>query len=477
MEWLFQVVSAGSSNKSPRTIIVVMQLRKSKFASILMVALLISTSLSTIIGAHAITVETSNGTYMPGDSVFVNGTAVADSEVYITVVFNETDIIHEDDFTAFEDGNYSTSFELDNDAEPGSYNLSVVSGEEAAFILFTVEAGEPENETVPEPDEPENETIPMPDDLENETLPMPDELENETAPVLLKSDPEGSDGEGLSNAIDRAKDYFEKLRDMIGELSETYGDDPGIIAKLAEIKEILGFPENDEDPWDLLVLAEEAVVSGDNSVAAGYLSDARSLMGRAKGLVTSVFKDHKVSNMEKFGEQVRARIDGLQAKIDDMGEGLANGPEVSSALGGTKLKMNDVMKMLRAGNSSEAMDILEAIVGEIDGSIMSLGNETGAQFKSMYKLEAKIKVLEKQAAKLQRKGLNATEVYDMIASAQGQLSQVTGGLVKGNKGGNGVVGLGGSDNNKGPKDGLKGYMKPKKNGKEGKGNPKNGGST
>jgi hypothetical protein len=136
--------------------------------------------------------------------------------------------------------------------------------------------------------------------------------------------------------------------------------------------------------------------------------------------------------------------------------------------------MSDVMKLLKDGNTSEAMNILGSIVGEIDTSIMSLGNETAVQFKSMVKLEAKIRVLEKQASKLERKGFNATEVYDMIAGAQSQLSQLSGSLGKGkgNKGGNGVVDLGGSGG--GPKDGLKGYEKPKKNGKASKGGKKPG---
>jgi hypothetical protein len=337
-----------------------------------------------------------------------------------------------------------------------------------AFILFNVEGLEPVNETEPEePEEQENETVPMPEEPENETVPMPDEPENETEPVILAESTEDGDGdgEGIADAIARAWDYHGKLNDMIGELRVTYGDDADILLMLDDVQDVL------DAAYSSLTAANEA---GDNNAAAGHLSDARSIMGKAKGLLTSVFKQHKMNNMMKFGEQVQNRIVGIQSKIGELGDGLENGPEVASALGETKLKMSDVMKLLKDGNTSEAMNILGSIVGEIDTSIMSLGNETAVQFKSMVKLEAKIRVLEKQASKLERKGFNATEVYDMIAGAQSQLSQLSGSLGKGkgNKGGNGVVDLGGSGG--GPKDGLKGYEKPKKNGKASKGGKKPG---
>ena len=63
----------------------------------------------------------------------------------------------------------------------------------------------------------------------------------------------------------------------------------------------------------------------------------------------------------------------------------------------TKLKLNQVMKSLRAGNVSTAMGYLDAIVDEIEGNIDNLnGTETAVQFKYMFRLEARIRVLERQ---------------------------------------------------------------------------------
>jgi hypothetical protein len=135
----------------------------------------------------------------------------------------------------------------------------------------------------------------------------------------------------------------------------------------------------------------------------------------------------------------------------------------------TKLKLNQVMKSLRAGNVSTAMGYLDAIVDEIEGSIDNLnGTETAVQFKNMYRLEARIRVLEKQVLKMQRKGLNATEVLEGISLAQSQLGQITSNVERGNKKGTSGVGLGniGGAGSSGPTGNVRGYLKPKKNGKE-----------
>ena len=136
----------------------------------------------------------------------------------------------------------------------------------------------------------------------------------------------------------------------------------------------------------------------------------------------------------------------------------------------TKLKLNQVMKSLKAGNISTAMGYLNAIVDEIDGNLDNLnGTKTAAQFKNMSKLEARIRVLERQALKMQRKGLNATEVLEGISRAQSQLGQVTSNFERGNKNKEGISGVGmgniGGAGSSGPTDVVKGYLKPKKNGK------------
>jgi hypothetical protein len=433
MKQVFQGVLAGSSYRKGVCYMTVKHLRKHKFTAIMMVALLIIPSMI-LNGVYAITVETDKDDFEPGEAVVVSGVANSSSEILLSVFFNESVIIYDGNVTSLEDGNYSTTFVLENDTEPGVYNLTATSGLESDFVLFTVEEIESGNETVPEPEESGNVT-------ESESL---------------------GEGEGLGDAISRARLYLERLRGMIEALREEYDGNTEVLDNIAVI-------EGNVDLAKYYLDNAEGAIDTNHKEAARYYSAARSMMGRIKGLLNSVFKAHKTERIEKFSAEVERRIGGLESKIDELNERLANGPEVLSAMNSTKLKLNQVMKSLRAGNVSTAMGYLDAIVDEIEGSIDNLnGTETAVQFKNMYRLEARIRVLEKQVLKMQRKGLNATEVLEGISLAQSQLGQITSNVERGNKKGTSGVGLGniGGAGSSGPTGNVRGYLKPKKNGKE-----------
>jgi hypothetical protein len=437
MKQAFQGVLAGSSYRKGVYYMTVKRMRKNKYTATMMVALLIIPSII-FNGVYAITVETDKDAFQPGEAVAVSGVANSSSEILLAVLFNETDTVHDDTFTSLEDGNYSATFVLDNDAEPGVYNVTVTSGPESDFVLFTVEEIKSDNETIPDPED----------------------MGNVTASELL------GESEELGDAISRARLFLGRLRGMIEALEVEYAGNDDVLGNINVIEEKVDLAE------DYLVSAEDAVGTSQKD-AARYYSTARSMMGRIKGLLNSIFKAHKTEKIEKFSAQVEKRITGLESKIDQLNDRLANGHEVLSAMNSTKLKLNHVMKSLKAGNISTAMGYLNAIVDEIDGNIDNLnGTETAVQFKNMNKLEAKIRVLEKQALKMQRKGLNATEVLEGISLAQSQLDQVTSNFERGNrnknKEGTSGVGMGniGGAGSSGPKDSIKGYLKPKKNGKE-----------
>ena len=430
MKQVFQGVSADSSYKTEAYHYTVKGLNRNKFAATMMVALII-TSMAVNIGAYALTVETDRDDFDPGETVVISGTANASSEMLLSVMFNGT-YIYEDNFTSLEDGNYSTTFVLDNDTETGDYNVTVTSGSESDFVVFTVEAVETENETLPEPEESENVTS-------------------------------SAEGEGLGGAIQRARAYLVRLRSMIGALRTEYEGNQSVLDRIREVEAQVNATKRYLDSAD-----------STETNAARYYAAARSIMGRLKGLLTSVFKTHKTARINEFSAEVEKRIGGIQSKINSLSTRLNNGPEVLTAMNSTKLKLNQVMKSLKAGNSSDALAYLEAIVNEIDGNIDNLnGTETAVQFKQIYRLEAKIRVLERQALKMQRKGLNTTDVLESISLAQSQLGQVTSNFERGNrnknKGGAGIVGMGGaggSGNGSGSEGVLKGYLKQKKNGKE-----------
>ncbi|MHC4690859.1 MAG: hypothetical protein ACYS5F_14685, partial [Planctomycetota bacterium] len=254
-------------------------MRKHKFTAIMMVALLIIPSMI-LNGVYAITVETDKDDFEPGETVVVSGVANSSSEILLSVFFNESVIIYDGNVTSLEDGNYSTTFVLENDTEPGVYNLTATSGLESDFVLFTVEEIESGNETVPEPEESGNVT-------ESESL---------------------GEGEGL-------------LRGMIEALREEYDGNTEVLDNIAVIEGNVVLAEYYLD-------GAEGAIDTNHKEAARYYSAARSMMGRIKGLLNSVFKTHKTERIEKFSAEVERRIGGLESKIDELNERLANGPEV-----------------------------------------------------------------------------------------------------------------------------------------------------
>ncbi len=435
MKHLFQSVPAGSSYYTLPHHRAVKIMRINKLAALFIIAIIFSPNM-TIVQGQTLTLVPFDVDYEPGDDVSISGTAMAEANLTMIVVFNST-TLYEANFTAEGDGNYSATFVLDNETEPGIYTLTVTSGPESDFVLFIVEAIESINETIPDPEESGNVTA-------SESL---------------------GDGEELGDAISRARTYLGRLRDMIEALRTEYVGNDDVLGNITGIEEKVDLAE------DYLDDAEDAVDTSHKEAVRHYAA-ARNLLGRIKGLLNSVFKTHKTERIEKFSAEVERRISSLESKIDKLNDRLANDQGVLSAMNSTKLKLNHVMKSLKAGNISTAMGYLNAIVDEIDGNIYNLnGTVTAAQFKNMYKLEARIRVLEKQALKMQRKGLNATEVLEGISLAQSQLGQVTSNFERGNKNKEGISGvgmgnIGGAGNSSGPNDVVKGYLKLKKNGKE-----------
>ena len=157
MKHPFQDVSAGSSNK--RTVLYkVMNMKMKRFTSMLILTLLLIPSFASVYGDSALDVETIGDDFEPGDPVNINGTASANSTVQIIIVYNGTDVLLDTNLTVHQDGNFSITYMLSEEAGSGIYNVSVISSEDETFTLFKVEAEEPEVED----EEPDNETKPEP---------------------------------------------------------------------------------------------------------------------------------------------------------------------------------------------------------------------------------------------------------------------------------------------------------------------------
>ena len=327
-----------------------------------------------------LTVESAESIYYPGEVVEISGEASPLANVTVTVVFNSTSTLLNENLTAEEDGNFETSLQLSETAPEGLYDVSAMSGVEEASVWFSVVAA------------------PVDDD-------------DDGAP----------DGEGLENALDRAWLYLEKVNETLGRLAEEYVNNTTVMDYIAKAEEALLDAEQHLDE------AAVALEEGDTRTAARHLAAARNIMGRLKGFVNSVIKRHKVAKAEKFMEQAEARFHGLRDKIESL-EGnltLANGQKVKNALTQAAGRMNGFKNRLSNEDVNDVLEDLQSLVDEVDDELDDIdGEEVSKALKGANALEARLRVLRQTQARLTRKYGNATEVNGDLGDVEDLIEEI-----------------------------------------------------
>ena len=343
-----------------------------------------------------LTVESAESIYYPGEVVEISGEAGPLANVTVTVVFNSTSTLLDEDLTAGEDGKFETSLQLSETAPEGLYDILAVSGVEEASAWFSVVAAPVDDDDGDDPD---------------------DDDDDDGAP----DDDGARDGEGLENALERARLYLEKVRETLGRLAEEYENNTTVMDYIAKAEEALLDAEQHLD--DAAIALEE----GDTRTAARHLAAARNIMGRLKGFVNSIIKRHKTAKAEKFMEQAEARFQGLRDKIEGL-EGnltLANATRVKNALTQAAGRMNGFKDRLSNENMSDVLEDLQSLVDEVDDELDDIdGDEVSQALKGATALEARLIVLRKTQARLDRKYGNATEVNGDLEDVEGLIEEI-----------------------------------------------------
>jgi hypothetical protein len=264
-----------------------------------------------------------------------------------------------------------------------------------------------------EPEEPET-----PDDNETDTVQDVTDLENTSLTMEID---ELEDGQSLGDAIQRARNYLDNLLDMV-EILESECPEDMFVEINTYLGDAKGFIEAAETAYDKLRYGD----ARRNHVAA------RNIIGRVKGLLQSIFKEHKKTRMEQFADQIEHRIQSLGDKILRINDRLANGETVLASLNTTKGKLDKIQKNIQEGNETDVMEDLDDVVEGIEDDIDELnGNETSAMFNAMIRLEARIRILNSTARRLERKGYNITEIQQQIDADEDLLGQMMGHLESG----------------------------------------------
>jgi len=338
-----------------------------------------------------LTAELSASKFNPGDFVGISGNLTGIfSPVNVTIdIMNGTDFTIIDSFnaTTVDDvtANYTATYDLTG-AELGEYLANMTYGDYYVELIFEVEATELEEDKVPD------------------TLEGVEE-----------------DCDDLSFAIERAEIYLERVRGMLASYMEEYDETSDLYEKLLELEAILDTAE------EYLANARIALEEGDCNAAARNHAAARNLMGRVKGILNSVIKEHKVQKAEKFIEQFERRISSTQNKVNQLSArfGTSNTESIDAKFG---IAWGQVKKLQGAVNVSNVDDVLQSLMNnteQFDADLESLGDEEAVSvIKNMNRYEAKVKVLEKTAARLQRKGGNNEEFAAQLSDTEERMAQL-----------------------------------------------------
>ena len=356
-------------------------------------------SASIVYADIGLTAELSADKYHPGDMVTISGNltdVLGPVDVEIDIL-NGTDMTPIDNMTVTtstdSDDNFTATYDLTG-ALPGEYLVNVTYGDLYVELEFEVEVDDPED---PADD---------PDDCED-----------------------------LSFAIERAEIYLERVRAMLEEFVDEYDQTTNldIYNKLQELNGTLDLAE------EYLANATIALEEGDCNAAARYHAAARNLMGRVKGILNSVIKEHKVQKTERFMEQFQRRLNSTQDKISKLGSilGVSNVESANTNLGNAWGLVKKMEGTVNASNVDDVIKGLRKAKGQVDDEVEGLGDEeTTNKIKNLNHYQAKISVLNRTQAKLQRRGVNTDALKAQISYAESLYNELK------NNGHNDDLGLG-----------------------------------
>ena len=419
------------------------------------------------IGAQvqAMTVGVEETAYEPGDSVEISGNAGSLANVSIMVFDGHTYIL-DLNVTAEEDGEYDVEFDLPEDAENGTYTVTVSTDGESLQTIFYVmfqDLEELAENLIAQAEDSQENLEGIFEELEEGGIDIPSganesytlgvaalavalahfeagnyteagdhaydavllfgDVFKQVQDLVLVETSDGDDGDvdedveadegepqglnGIRIALERAYAYWEKLNETVTNFWEDSYD-------VSEIREVLDAAET------VLDESGEHVTEGNFTAAREDFMRVRSVLGRINGLLKSTIKAHKENQAEQFMEQFQRRIQNMKgtiARIQDKLDGV-NAQNFQNTLNRTAEKLQRLRGRLSEDDLEDILDELDDAVEEVEDDLDELdGRGFSAQIKNLNKVEAKIRALNRTAERLRERGWNTTDTDQELEDA------------------------------------------------------------
>jgi hypothetical protein len=438
MKHPFQSVPGGSSNITPPHYRAVKTMRMNKLVALFIIAIIVSPNLS-IVRGQTLTLASFDVEYESGEDVSISGTATADANLTLVVVFNST-ILYEANFTAKEDGNYSEEYEIPGNATEGVYTVTISSGGESVNADFTVFSDNTEESEDADLSEASDNSMELAENLIEQAEDAKENVEDEfddLEDVGVPSEANSSYLQGIEY-LDIAKEEFDagnynETSTHAFEAIQLFGDAYMGIQGLTY--PTMDEPEDDDDndsnetvkaevtdetesPGRLAVAIERAYVywkrlndtvtrlgeegfnvtkivealedveshlgnaslyqvEGNHTAAVREFRAARKSLGRIHGFIESRIKERRERQTEQFLAQFQRRVEKITGTLEGLQASLEAGKtrRVQAVLRSTAQRLLRLSDTLSSGNMTDVLDDLDDAVEALDDGLDELNGE------------------------------------------------------------------------------------------------------
>jgi len=385
MEHLFQNVPAGSYYYSLLSYYVVKRVRWSRVMGLTSLVLLLIPSFGIALAADVINIRTDES-YEPGKEVEVEGYTNVTGTVTV-IITNSSGYEIQILTVEPEDGEFSDSFTLDEDASAGTYEVNATIGSIYNTTSF---------EVVVESD----------DGGEDEGVPVEPEGDDPPEEIMTVDD--------LRCAIERAFRFTDKANATAEALMEDYDYDMTLfLERLNELNDSLAELYDTVDEDNLEDMVEE-------------FRDLRKEISQLSGLLNSITKNVKKERAMWFTKHMMRLIEGLEENIPMLSESMESG-NFASKLKVHQRKLERLWLTLNTTIPPEELEgylkQLEGVTQGVESAFASLGDE-GYTLKEMYKLQARIDVFNATVERMRLRGITINRLEEKLGNAEQLMDQM-----------------------------------------------------
>ncbi|MFP3952250.1 MAG: hypothetical protein ACLFVP_08960 [Candidatus Bathyarchaeia archaeon] len=408
------------------------------------------------INAGAFTVQTDESWYNPGDEVEIFGEAQVDTYINTTIESSLQER-YEFEVDVGENGSYSLIFTLDEDSPLGNYTVKVENENTAVETHFIVSSNKPvylsariydlaissrnrvraayniSEEDIPEASKEQYQRgLDALDDYVNLTesgkyIPAANaahralnhfrnalhHLHLRWGYMIPQEGNQTLERYVLENRINHTLLALDKLENCVRIMEEENLNNSEVILELInQTREKLE--------------AAYSSLEDDLSSAKQEFEEAKELIEEIHELIEEGSQSLKPRSMERFQERFHKRLNLMEEAINRLRTrvGEVKADMAIQALRRVEERLGAIQEKLREGDVPGAMEDLRKSTREVEGTLEDLnGNGIPATLKSLNRLRANIQALNRTSEKLERRGLNSTEVQERLQANQGLLNR------------------------------------------------------